>query len=304
MLPLFAVLEDSLLSVSCDFSSFPHGSWSVCGLMIASLMAMAASMWGISSCRMAFVEYTNDRGNFAEFYLDPTSNGDGVDMRTGIGLFQWLDPFDEGDWSEGQCRGYTELQLEFFGDSALEIARACGVLAVIGSVAMSFWVLFLNCISMGKMQIRVLQLCLFALMVNIGGTFAIFFSPLCTDLVSYQNESYETKCTLDQGGLVVIAAALLWAVALVISFIYIKSPEMDLRIGEDGKMINAFEDRQERRKQSKQAKLQKQKEGKLKDVLAEQRAAQDQIRQKHNVPTRNSRSSSDYRSHRGGTISV
>jgi hypothetical protein len=272
-------------------------------------MAMAASMWGISSCRMGFVEYTNDRGDFSDFYLDPTSDGDAVEMRTGIGLFQWLDPFEEDDWSEGQCRGYTTLQLEFFGDTALEIARASGVLSVIGAVAMSFWVLFLNCISMSRMQIRVLQLCLFALMLNIGGTFAIFFSPLCTDLVSYQDEDYETKCTLDQGGLVVIAAALLWAVAFVISCIYIKSPEMDLRIGEDGKMINAFEDRQERRKQAKQAKLQKQKERKLKQVLAEQRASQDQIRQKHNVPSKkgssrkSKESSRNYRSHRGG-ISV
>jgi hypothetical protein len=101
----------------------------------------------------------------------------------------------------------------------------------------------------------------------------------------------------------------LWAVAFVISCIYIKSPEMDLRIGEDGKMINAFEDRQERRKQAKQAKLQKQKESKLKQVLAEQRASQDQIRQKHNVPSKegssrkSKESSSNYRSHRGG-ISV
>eukprot|EP00980_Cylindrotheca_fusiformis_P000077 scaffold19_cov114-Cylindrotheca_fusiformis.AAC.24 len=267
---------------------------------------MAASMWGISSCRMAFVEYTNDRGNFADFYLDPTSDGEGVDMRTGIGLFQWLDPFDEDDWSEGQCRGYTTLQLKFFGDRALEIARGCGVLAVIGSVAMSFWVLFLNCISMSKIQIRVLQTCLFALMLNIGGTFAIFFSPLCTDLVSYQDASYETECTLDQGGLVVLAAALLWAVALVISCMYIKAPEADLRVGQDGKLVNAFEDRQQRRQQAKQAKLQKQKEQKLREVLTEQRAAQDQLRQKHNVPARNSiaSSGSSYRSQRGASIEV
>ncbi|CAJ1952290.1 unnamed protein product [Cylindrotheca closterium] len=289
--------------------SFPHGPTSVCGLMVASLAAMAASMWGISSCRMAFVEYTNDRGDFSDFYLDPTSDGEGVPMRTGIGLFQWLEPFDDNDWSQGQCRGYTTLQLEFFGDNALEVARGCGVLAVIGAVAMSFWILFLNCVAMGQMQIRVLQLCLVCLTINIGGTFSIFFSPLCQDLVSYQDESYETKCTLDQGGLVVVSAALLWAVALLISCIYIKAPEKDIQILADGKEINAFEHRQERRRQ---ARLQKAQEQKLKQLLAEQKAQQDMIRQKHGVGGGSQYrggggrgdGGSSYASNRGGAMSV
>jgi len=279
--------------------SFPHGPWSVCGLMVASLAAMAASMWGISSCRMAFVEYTNDRGDFSDFYLDPTADGEGVPMRTGIGLFQWLDPFDPEEWSQGQCRGYTTLQLEFFGDSALEVARACGVLAVIGAVAMSFWILFLNCVSMGQMQIRALQFCLLALTLNIGGTFAIFFSPLCQDLVSYQNDSYETNCTLDQGGLVVISAGLLWGVALLISCIYIKSPEKDVQAGVDGKMVNAFEKRQERRREQQIHKDQKKKLNKL---LAEQKAHQDMIRQKHGVGGANGRSGKNYGSHRAMAV--
>lgn len=260
-------------------------------------------MWGVSSCRMAYVEYTNDRGDFSDFYLDPTSDGEGIPMRTGIGLFQWLEPFDESDWSQGQCRGYTTLQLEFFGDTALEVARACGVLAVIGAVAMSLWVLFLNCVSMGQMQIRVLQLCLVCLAINIGGTFAIFFSPLCQDLVSYQDASYETKCTLDQGGLVVISAGLLWAVALLTSCIYIKPPEKDIQVLADGKEVNAFEIRQERRRQ---AKLQKNQGKKLKQVLAEQKAQQDMLRRKHGVGggASSHRGGSSYASNRGGPLSV
>lgn len=282
--------------------TFPHGPWSVCGLMVASLAAMAASMWGISSCRMAYVEYTNDRGDFSDFYLDPTPDGEGVPMRTGIGLFQWLDPFDENDWSQGQCRGYTTLQLEFFGDTVLEVARACGVLAVIGAVAMSLWILFLNCVAMGQMQIRVLQFCLICLTVNIVGTFSIFFSPLCQDLVSYQNANYPTKCTLDQGGLVVISAGMLWGVALVISCLYIKAPEKDLQTLADGKQVNAFQLRQERRRQTK---MQKDQQSRLQRVLAEQRAQQDMIRKKHGVGGGSHRGGgSSYASTRGGAMSV
>ena len=227
-------------------------------------------------------------------------------MRTGIGLFQWLDPFDDNDWSQGQCRGYTTLQLEFFGDSALEVARACGVLAVIGAVAMSLWVLFLNCVSMGQMQIRVLQFCLICLTVNIAGTFSIFFSPLCQDLVSYQNASYETKCTLDQGGLVVISAGMLWGVALVISCMYIKAPERDIQTMPDGKQINAFEVRQERRRL---AKMQKEQQKRLQQVLEQQRAQQEMLRRKHGVGAAGSQrggggGSSHASTNRGGAMSV
>jgi hypothetical protein len=69
-------------------------------------------------------------------------------------------------------------------------------------------------------------------------TFLIFQAQICTDLVTFQDESYETKCTIDQGGLVVIASVLFWAVAFLISVIYIKTPEKDLRL-QDGQILNA-----------------------------------------------------------------
>lgn len=77
-------------------------------------------------------------------------------------------------------------------------------------------------------------------------TFLIFMSSLCSDLTSYQDGSYETDCTIDQGGLVVIAATLFWAVAFLISVVYIKTPEKDLTI-QDGRITNAFELRQQQR---------------------------------------------------------
>jgi len=64
--------------------------------------------------------------------------------------------------------------------------------------------------------------------------------------VSYQNESYETKCTIDQGGLVVIAAAIFWSVAFLISVVYIKDPKRDMGI-RDGRITNAFDQRTEER---------------------------------------------------------
>lgn len=261
-------------------SSFPHGCFCTLGLMLSCFLAMAAAMWGISSCRMAFVDFTNDRGDFSEFYLDATDIGDPVERRNGVGLFQWLDPYDETDWAKGSCLGYTELQLEFFGDWFLEIARCAGVLSVLGAVSISAWVGFLNCIHMGRFQIRLMSICLIALIIFNGATFAFFKSNVCTDLVSYQDESYETKCTMDQGALVIVASSMLWCVALLITCVYIKAPELDIEIGQDGEITNKFEERVEERKSSKLSRKQKREEKKLKKILEEQRAAQATIRSK------------------------
>lgn len=179
--------------------------------------------------------------------------------------------------------GYTQLQLDFWGDMYLEVARAAGVLSVLGSVSMSVWVTFLNCISLGRFQIRLMSICMIALIAFNGATFAFFRSKLCNDLTSYQDSSYKTECTLDQGGLVICASAMLWCVALLVTCVYIKSPDMDVEIGEDGKITNKFEERKEKRKTKKMNKQQKKKEARLKQVLAEQKAAQDRIRKKHNV---------------------
>jgi len=82
--------------------------------------------------------------------------------------------------------------------------------------------------------------------IFVGLTFIVLQSKLCNGLTTYQNETYQTSCTVDQGGLVVIAAAIFWSVTFLISVVYIKDPKRDVGI-RNGQITNAFETRQEER---------------------------------------------------------
>ena len=204
---------------------------------------------------MFYIDYTTDRGDFSDFYRDPTADGEPDLQRVGAGLFSWLVPSSEDtngdlntDWTDGQCAGFSEGQRTFFSDNIFEVARIFAVLSVLGGMGVVFAVLFLSCMSLRRFQIWMLSIILGFITIFVCLTFIVFQSTLCNDLVSYQNEEYETKCTIDQGGLVVIAAAIFWSVAFLISVVYIKDPKRDLGI-RDGQITNAFETRQEQRYQ-------------------------------------------------------
>jgi hypothetical protein len=201
------------------------------------------------------VDFTTDRGDFSDFHRDPTADGEGVSQRVGAGLFSWLVPNSVDNWSDGQCAGYSELQREHFSDTVFEASRVFSVLVVLGGMGVTLWVLFLSCISLGRFQIWMMSTIFGFLTIFTAMTFLIFLSTLCTDLTSYQDASYETDCKIDQGGLVVIAATLFWAVAFLISVVYIKTPEKDLT-WQDGRIANAFELREQQRlKREKQRRM-------------------------------------------------
>lgn len=246
------------------FCSYPHGGWAVAGLMLACFCAFAATMWGVASCRFLFVDYTTDRGDFTDFFLDPTADGAPVQQRVGAGLFSWLVPKEDAtEWLDGNCAGYNQSQRDHFGDTTFEVARIFAVFVVLSGVGVTLWVMFLACISLGKFQIWLMRGVLGLLPIFSGLTFIIFQSTLCQDLVSYQDASYETNCTIDQGGLVVISGSIFWTIAFLISLIYIKPPETDLRL-ENGHITNAFDARQEQR-------IRREKERRIKSMSGEQR---------------------------------
>jgi len=245
------------------FCSYPHGGWAITGLVVASILALAATMYGMASCRMFYIDYTTDRGDFSDFYRDPTADGDPVLQRVGAGLFAWLVPSTEDqngdetlDWTDGQCAGFSEGQRNFFSDDIFNVARIFAVLAVLGGMGVVLAILILSCMSLKRFQIWMLSTTLGLIAIFTGLTFIVFYSKLCNDLVGYQDENYETECTIDQGGLVVIAAAIFWMVAFLISLVYIKDPKRDLGI-RDGEITNAFDARQEER-------LQREKERRIK----------------------------------------
>lgn len=228
------------------------------GLIMSCMAALSATMYGMASCRFLYIDFLSDRGDFGEFYLDPTSDGDPIKYRAGAGLYTWLTSFEADDWSQGRCVGYTVLQRDAFGDIIFEVARVFGVLSVLGGIGITSWTLFLSCLSLRKLQIWAMSLGLFLLATFVGLTLILFQSQLCQDLVSYQDGSYTTKCTLDQGGLVAIAGCLFWCVAFFITVCYIKPPENDIAILPDGRITNLFDDRQlerERQRREKQKRV-------------------------------------------------
>jgi hypothetical protein len=255
----------NLLTFYC--SSYPHGGWVLTGLILSCLAALASTMWGVSSCRFLYIDYTSDRGGFADYYLDPTPDGDPVLYRTGAGMFTWLVPFDN-DWSDGFCQGYTDLQRDAFSDHSFETARIFAVLSVLAAIGVTIWTWFLACISLGKFQIYMMSTILGLLVIFCGFTFLIFSSNLCNHLVEAQG--YGSDCTLDQGGLVTIAAVILWSVAALISIIYIKPPDQDLVLM-NGQITNAFENRLEERRRRKE------KDRKLANLLAEQKKSNQEL---------------------------
>jgi hypothetical protein len=192
------------------------------------------------------IDFTTDRGDFSDLHRDPTADGEAVSQRVGAGLFSWLVPNSADNWNDGQCAGYSQLQREHFSDTVFEASRIFAVLAVLGGMGVTLWVLFLSCVSLGRLQIWMMSTILGFITIFTPLTFLIFSSTLCTDLTSNQDASYETDCTIDQGGLVVIAATLFWAVAFLISVVYVKTKEKDVT-WQDGRIANAFELRQQQR---------------------------------------------------------
>mmetsp|Transcript_13918 Transcript_13918/g.28714 ORF Transcript_13918/g.28714 Transcript_13918/m.28714 type:complete len:277 (-) Transcript_13918:125-955(-) len=233
--------------------SYPHGGWAITGLTVSSICALGATMYGMASCRMFYIDYMTDRGDFGDFYRDPTADGDPVLQRVGAGLFSWLVPSNEDrngderlDWTDGQCAGFSQSQREFFSDIIFEVSRIFAIIAVLGGMFVVLSIFLLSCMAMRRFQIWMLSLVLFGITALTGSTFLVLMSQLCNDLVSYQDENYTTECTIDQGGLVIIAAAIFWAVAFLISVVYIKDPKRDLGI-RDGQITNKFDTRAEER---------------------------------------------------------
>lgn len=228
-------------------------------------------MWGMSSCRMFYIDYTTDRGDFSDFFKDPTADGDPVPQRVGAGLFSWLVPSSEDrngdsklDWTDGQCAGFSESQRNYFSDTLFQVARIFAVLSVLGGMGVLLGIFLLSCMSMRRFQIWMLSAILGFIVTFVCLTFLVLRSKLCTDLVGSQDDGFGTACTIDQGGLVVIASAIFWGVAFVISVVYIKDPKRDLGIV-DGEITNTFDRRQEER-------LQREKERRMKaQVNREQR---------------------------------
>jgi hypothetical protein len=150
------------------------------------------------------------------------------------GLFEWAD--------QNSCVAYTEYQLErgVLADVSLQAARVFAIFAVLGGLGVLLWSLLLLCMSLGRCQCRLYAFCIFLMALFTGLMQLIKKSSLCNSVGD------PSHCRLNTGGLVAIAALLLWLVALVISCVYVQSPNEDV-IVQNGVETNLFQKRYERR---------------------------------------------------------
>jgi hypothetical protein len=210
----------------------PHGGYPTVGIFIVILCALIATIYGASSCRFMVVTYSSDQGSLEESFSDFSSR-EGQDAsiyKSGIGLFQFLRPSNplldsEDSWYDGYCVGYTQGIRSAISDGKFEAARAFAVLAVIlGFCITVFWFFVVPCFSMNQYQIWIMTFCLFFGTLSVCLTFMIRSSAICSaDSGVFLTQS----CDLDEGGLAMVAAILLWLSAVAIQLLYIRLSEFD-----------------------------------------------------------------------------
>jgi hypothetical protein len=215
-------------------SSYPHGGYVSLGLFLTCAAALSTTTYAVASCRMLVVTFTSTQGDFEQTFDRRDSNdreGDTAErFKLGAGLFQWLKPFgdvdaEDGDssWSDGYCVGYQSTMLDALSDTAFETARGFAVFAVLLAVIVTLWSLLFACISWNRIQIRLLNGCLLAGAICTGLTFIIKRAAIC------QTAFQDRSCSIDQGGLMLVAAVIMWMAAFMISIIFLKPDETNPR---------------------------------------------------------------------------
>lgn len=174
-------------------------------------------------------------------------NFDGGDVtrnfQTAAGLFSYLE--------QGQCVGYRQTMLEELTQNSgsnklFEAVRIMGVLAILLGMTMVFWTLFMTTLSMRRWELWAQRCAFFALSLLVGLSLPLMLeSSLCSEDAGDRSD---VSCSLDQGGLVAIAATILWFVGLLISSVFVRMPGSGDLILIDGELRSEFEERQNNRK--------------------------------------------------------
>lgn len=202
--------------------STPHGRTLLVGLLLASISAMAATLYAFMSCRFVFVDFQSKLGGFPELFTNGGAGAYYSSYRISAGLFNWLKPYDELDYTQGQCAGYTVAQTDGFGDKTFYAVQYLVVTSVLMSIALIIWIIFMACFTLGKCQAKTMSVILFVQCILVGLSFLTLQSGLCQDV------GEGTSCKLADSGLVAVAAVILWFVAFLISCCFSGSVTDDL----------------------------------------------------------------------------
>lgn len=244
------------MSVACSnfkgCCTYPIGGYVSSVLLISTLCAMGATIYGVSSCTFVSITFQSDVGDFENYFLSTdvgsTNNNNRAAYKVGAGLFQWLRPNsnfnytqlytspDVSDtlndtismpadamknWNDGSCVGYSQMILTAIAQSNnssfFNMARAFGIASVLVSVLMTIWSFLSACMDWNQIQIFLLSGLNFSGALFTGLTYLFHRSSLCTSLF------IEPSCQIENGGLVMIGATILWLVTFLVSVIFVRS---------------------------------------------------------------------------------
>jgi hypothetical protein len=225
------------------------------------MAALVATVYATISCRFVVLTYTTNMnngddtaGSFEEYFNQPptqqqqqqendmdfttnnttTLSNDGttttmtVVYRTSVGLYQWLRPLPSTnknsitDWTVGTCVGYQQTMLAAFQSSAdddnimFDLSRIMAIFAILLGVFQFSWMFLSSCMSMNRIQMYLFIFLTVCGTAFTGLTFLFHKSTICT--TEFGNSAY---CQIDQGGLVMIAAVVLWFITFLISIYYV-----------------------------------------------------------------------------------
>jgi len=198
------------------------------GLLLAACATLAATTYSVSSCRLVVLSFISDTGNFEQsFSRNPTFFENFSEHKVSLGLFQWLRPNgSDAEWDDGACIGYQESMLDAFSELNFEIARGFGSLAVLLSVLTVLWAAVNSCIAWNLWQIIILSALLLSGTVAACMTFIFLQSDICNSTFP------ESSCRLDEGGLILVAGAILWCAGFLITVLFIRP--LDRAVDENG----------------------------------------------------------------------
>jgi hypothetical protein len=222
-------------------------TWS---LLILTVAALAATSYGTASCRLVVVTFASvGKYSFEEHFApDHTTVSDQVhELKNAIGLFHWLRPVmqmpssseqtdNSGttatsnyyyDWTKGACAGYQQSMLDVLladdnRDSLyFTIGRILAITALLLCCGLVLWVWSTACLALtNRFQgCLLLGLALVGAVCTAGAVGCALRSPMCaadSDLFARP-----PSCSIDQGGLVLLGASLLWLSTAMIAACYI-----------------------------------------------------------------------------------
>jgi hypothetical protein len=198
-------------------STYPLGGSVTAALILSTSAALAATMYATASCRFVVIRFSSNTGGFEEHFgtnRGGTDNGS-VQYKAAVGLYQWLRPYDPALWSTGACAGYQQTMLASISDTYFEAARTFGVFAVLMAVVKVCWIFLSACLDMNRFQAILFCVLSFVGTVSTGMTFMFHKSSLCT------TQFLTRECEVDEGGLVMIAATVLWLITFMVSVYFV-----------------------------------------------------------------------------------